>query len=194
MTFNWFKPSALDPLGVSMTSVKLGNRLLVVGCGDPALIAALAAKAGLTGHACAVDESAERATQAGLVALREGVLLETKSAPLNALPFEAESFDLVVIRDVFSGDRDARATAVLHEAQRVVRSGGRCMVINTSAARPARGLAGIFGGRGRDHSEESAEAAALVSAVKAAGFLAVRTLAEREGLIFVEGSNRKAER
>jgi ubiquinone/menaquinone biosynthesis C-methylase UbiE len=136
-----------------------------------------------------VDESPDRATEAGRVALREGVLLETTSAPLNALPFEPDAFDLVVIRDVFTGDRDERAAAVLHEAQRVVRSGGRCMVINTSATRPARGLAGIFG-RARDQAEESAEAAALASAVKSAGFLAVRTLAEREGLIFVEGSKR----
>jgi ubiquinone/menaquinone biosynthesis C-methylase UbiE len=191
--FKFLKPSTLDPLGVSMTSVKLGNRLLVVGCSDPNLIAPLAAKAGLTGRACAVDDSPERATEAGRVALREGVLLETTAAPLNALPFEPDSFDLVVIRDVFTGDRDERASAVLKEAQRVVRSGGRCMVINTGTTRPVRGLAGIFGGRGRDQSEESAEAAALASALKSAGFLAVRTLAERDGLIFVEGSKRNAE-
>jgi ubiquinone/menaquinone biosynthesis C-methylase UbiE len=191
--FKFIKPSTLDPLGVSMTSVKLGNRLLVVGCSDPGLIAALAAKAGLTGRACAVDDSPERATEAGRVSLREGVLLETTAAPLNELPFEPDSFDLVVIRDVFTGDRDERAPAVLKEAQRVVRPGGRCMVINTSATRPGRGLAGIFGGRGRDHGEESAEAAALASALKSAGFLAVRTLTERDGLIFVEGSRRNAE-
>ena len=47
MMFNkWFRPAALDPLSVSMAGVKLGDRVLVIGCSDPLLIAALAAKAG----------------------------------------------------------------------------------------------------------------------------------------------------
>ena len=45
--FKWFKTSTLDPLSVSMAGAKLGDRVLVVGCSDPRLIAALAAKAGL---------------------------------------------------------------------------------------------------------------------------------------------------
>ena len=53
--FKWFKPAALDPLSVSMCGAKLGDRVLVVGCGDPRLVAALGAKAGLSGRACAVD-------------------------------------------------------------------------------------------------------------------------------------------
>jgi ubiquinone/menaquinone biosynthesis C-methylase UbiE len=189
MLKNWFRPSTLDPLSVSMAGAKLGNRLLVIGCRDPRLIAALAAKVGLTGRACAVDESHERAMEAGRVALRAGVLLETTSAPLHALPFEAESFDLVVLRDVVHADRGA---AVLQEAYRLIRSGGRCMVITTSASGRSRGLAALFGERARDPSEPSAEASAMVNAAKAAGFAAVRTLAERDGLIFVEGARRAA--
>ncbi len=96
--FKWFRPAALDPLSVSMAGAKLGDRVLVVGCGDPYLVAGLAAKAGLTGRLCAVDASAQRATEAGRVALKEGALAETSTADPSALPFEAESFDLVVMQ------------------------------------------------------------------------------------------------
>src|SRR5579871_5290645 len=52
----FFRKSApTDPLAVTMTGVKLGDRFLAIGLGDPRLTAALAAKAGLTGRACAVD-------------------------------------------------------------------------------------------------------------------------------------------
>ena len=35
MFSKWFRPAALDPLAVSMAGAKLGDRVLVVGCGDP---------------------------------------------------------------------------------------------------------------------------------------------------------------
>jgi hypothetical protein len=38
----WFRKPAGDPLAVSMSGLKLGDRLLVLGCSDPRLIAALA--------------------------------------------------------------------------------------------------------------------------------------------------------
>jgi len=185
--FRWFRQSSLDPLSVSMVGAKLGDRLLVVGCGDPKLIAALAIKAGLTGRACAVDESAERAASAGQVALSEGALVEVSQAPLNALPFDPAAFDLVILRDVLTPTADDQHLAIIHEAHRVLRSGGRCMVIDTSGAR-ASGLSALF--KARDTIQESDNANALTELLKTRGFVAVRTLAEREGLVFVEGVNK----
>jgi cyclopropane fatty-acyl-phospholipid synthase-like methyltransferase len=43
-----------------MVGVKLGDRLLQIGCGDGGLFAALAAKTGLTGRAAAIDPSLPR--------------------------------------------------------------------------------------------------------------------------------------
>ena len=62
-----------------MTGVKLGDRIAQIGCADGGRLAAVAAKAGLSGRAVAVlpDEvSAERARKG---AERAGVLVELKS-------------------------------------------------------------------------------------------------------------------
>lgn len=186
MFTKWFRPSTLDPLSVSMAGVKLADRVLIVGCSDPLLIAALAAKSGLTGRACALDENAGRAEEAGRIALKEGALVETFAAPFDAMPFERGSFDLVVLRDVVSA-LATRTPAMLTEVLRVLRPGGRCLVVESNR-RAASGLAAVFGSR--ESSEESADSRALNTALKSAGFGAIRTLAERDGLIFVEGANR----
>jgi ubiquinone/menaquinone biosynthesis C-methylase UbiE len=185
---NWFRPSTLDPLSVSMAGVKLADRVLIIGCSDPRLIAALGAKAGLTGRACALDDDSGRVDQAARVALKEGVLIETFTAPLDATPFDPGSFDLVVLRDVVHA-LETRAPAVLTHVLRVLRPGGRCLVIERSQ-RSSGGLSAVFGSR--EPTEESAESRAVNAALKSAGFVAVRTLAERDGLMFVEGANRAA--
>jgi ubiquinone/menaquinone biosynthesis C-methylase UbiE len=177
--FKWFRRTALDPLSVSMTGVKLGDRVLVVGCGDPRLIAALAAKSGMSGRTCAVDESADLATAAGRVALKEGVLIETSAAMPHALGFDRESFDLVVLRDVGTRDPQSRAL-VVQEARRLLRPGGRCMAIDTLAR---GGVAAMLAGPAPAHADSGTEA---VEVFKAQGFVAVRTLAERDSLRFIE--------
>ena len=163
--FKWFRQASIDPLSVSMAGAKLGDRVLVVGCGDARLIAALAAKAGLSGRACAVDESPERATEAARVALREGALVETSSSPPTALSFEAASFDLVVLRD----------------ASRVLRPGGRCMVIDTLAS---AGMAALFSAK--ETPASPGDSGPTIELLKNQGFVAVRVLAERDGLRFLE--------
>jgi SAM-dependent methyltransferase len=179
----WFrKPIGIEPLAVSMPGVKLGDRLLVVGCSDAGLIAALAAKAGLTGRACAVDSDQARVTRAAADVERAGSLIETAVARLPALPYDDASFDVVVARDVVA--EAAGREPLLREVHRVLRPGGRCVVIDTVGG----GLGGLFGGRGADAGYLAAGGAAAV--LTAAGFRAVRTLAERGRLAFAEGVKR----
>ena len=180
--FNWFRQSTLEPLSVSMAGAKLGDRVLIIGCTDPRLIAALAAKAGLSGRACAVDPDADVVEKAGRIVLREGALVEASAAPLNALPFDADAFDLVILRDVLRDIDADPQPAVLQQAHRVVRPGGRIMAIETAAR------AGIFGAKATSQPSPAGEA--LTRAFASEGFAATRTLAERDGLIFVEGLKR----
>jgi ubiquinone/menaquinone biosynthesis C-methylase UbiE len=179
--FKWFKPSTLDPLSVSMAGVKLADRVLVLGCSDPRFIAALAAKSGLTGRTLAIDERPGLAERAERVALAEGALIESATSPLTSLPLPDADFDLVVLRDVIKGIDRGRQSAVLSEAQRVLRPGGRCMVIDAAPR------AGLFGGQSAGPAGDD-----VAAALTQVGFVAVRTLAEREGLLFIEAIKRNA--
>jgi SAM-dependent methyltransferase len=176
--FKWFRRSTLDPLAVSMSGVKLADRLLVIGCSDPVLIAAIAAKVGLTGRACAVDEDPSLVTNAAQIAEREGVLIESAPAPGLRVPYPDESFDVVVVRDTGSSTMITPGSPVFAEARRALRSGGRCVVI---LGETRGGFGGLFGG------SRPPQADSVTPVFQSAGFLAVRTLAEREGLLYLEG-------
>ncbi|HXW07579.1 MAG TPA: methyltransferase domain-containing protein [Vicinamibacterales bacterium] len=178
--FNWFRKSTTEPLAVSMSGVKLADRLLVVGCGDPRLVAALALKVGLTGRACALDDSPERVAHAQRLAEREGALLEGLVSDRAAVDLPDASFDLVVLRHVEPA-APADALAEAKTALRILRPGGRCLVIG--------GSAGGFGVL-RPAAPPGPDSPELVRALETAGFAAVRQLAERGGQRFVEGVKR----
>ena len=177
----WFRKPAGDPLAVSMSGLKLGDRLLMLGCSDTALAAALAAKVGLTGRACLLDEPADRLNAAAAAIEQEGALIESFTSPMSALPFEPGSFDVVVARNVFPAMPAADRTAVVGEVTRVVRAGGRCIVIDDL---PRGALGGLIGGH---RSEDGSPGSTAMALLAGAGFRGVRTLAERGGFVFVEG-------
>jgi ubiquinone/menaquinone biosynthesis C-methylase UbiE len=176
-TMKFFRRSSAEPLPVAMSGVKLGDRLIVIGCSDPLLIAGLASKVGLTGRACAVDADQQKATNAQVIAEREGALVESAAAPGWIVPFGEGDFDVAVIRGVFAETGQAAGTTI-SEAHRVLRPGGRCVVV---AGEARRGLSSLVGGG------TAADDQAISRALGAAGFFAVRTLAQREGMTFVEG-------
>jgi ubiquinone/menaquinone biosynthesis C-methylase UbiE len=178
----WFRKSAADPLAVSMAGLKLGDRLLVLGCSDTALIAALAAKVGLTGRACMLDESEEVRARAARVVEQNGALAESFAGPVTTLLFDWGSFDVGVVRNLLHTLEPARQAASLNEVRRVLRPGGRCIVIDDGRR---GGLAGLLSAN--PAAERYATGGGASPLLTAAGFRAVRNLAEREGLIFVEG-------
>lgn len=176
----WLRRSApAEPLAVSMAAIKLGDRLLVAGVGDPVLAAALAIKTGLTGRVAAVDADAARVDRVRSVIEQEGALVELSQAPWDALPFDAGSFDVAVVPDALTrmpADVRARASAELH---RVLRDGGRVLVIESTPR-------GWFGSRRPALDPQYAASGGAAAALQAAGFAAVRSLAERDGVSYVE--------
>jgi ubiquinone/menaquinone biosynthesis C-methylase UbiE len=171
-------------LTAAMAAVKMGDRLLQVGCTDGALLGAIASKAGLSGRACLIVESEAGAARGRAGAAQSGTLLEVEIAPLGPLPYDDRSFDVVVIDSlnglIARGDPAARA-ACLRDVRRVLAPRGRVVVIER-VARP--GLAGWFSREPVDPGYRAAGGAAAV--LKAEGFGVVRILAERDGLSFVE--------
>ena len=174
MKLPFLRKAASEDLAVSMAGIKLGDRLLVVGCSDALLIAQLATKTGLTGRACAVDDEEATVTRAANIALREGALVETFVSPLGMLPLDAAAFDVAVVRAALGRLPSEHRIGCLTEVRRVLRAGGRCLVIDPAR----RALSALVGAGSSDY--------APVALLEAAGFKAARVLAEREGLMFAE--------
>lgn len=172
-------------LVVGMTGVKMGDRMLQVGCSDGGALAAIAAKVGLSGRAVAVVPDVATAVRARKGAERAGVLVEVEVAAPTALPVEDADIDLVVIDDAqrqFAGTDAATQAAIVADAIRVLKPGGRVQVIS---ATPAEGLAALLGSaKGPLFDAEPA--------LKAGGCRFVRVLGEKEGLRFVEGTKARA--
>ena len=177
----WFRKLAPgDPLGVTMAAVKLGERMLSVGARDPMLTARLAAKAGLTGRACVVDDDEARLANAAAAIEREGALIEAIRAPYGMWPFDAGSFDVAVFANLLASlTPDVRVRCV-SEVLRVLRPGGRAIVVEGTPR----------GGFGALLSRQSAADPKYPGAVKILrdeGFAAVRQVAEADGVTYVEG-------
>ena len=160
---------AMDPLQVSMTGVRMGERFLQIGCRDKALLAGLAAKVGLSGTAVVAAFNAGEARLAESIARKVGALIEVKDTQAGrAWPIEDAAFDMVVVDDTAEGFADLeRPLEVLRNGRRALRPGGRIEVVTpVKNARPPIDFQTLL---------------------TEAGFKPVRILAESNGLRFVEG-------
>ena len=151
-------------LVAQMVGTRLGDRVLIIGGGDGRLVAAIGAPTGLTGRVTAVEPDAAVANRVELAATAAGVLVEVESAGFERLPYEDAAFDVAVVP--MPATLEA-AQAALVDAWRVIRAGGRAMVVAAAnAPEPAR----------------------VIAALGEAGFRAARLLGERDGLAFYESS------
>lgn len=169
-------------LAVSVVGVKLGDRLLQIGADRPGLFAALAAKVGLTGHAAVADDRSEMADRLHAALAAEGALADLHITPLGRLPYEDGAFDLVVVARAVGQLRPEERVRCLQEAFRVLRSGGRCVLLE-----PARrgGLGALLRSAAIDPDYEARGGAE--AAMSAEGFVGVRRIAERDGTAYFEG-------
>lgn len=145
-----------------MIGARLGDRILTVGAGDPGMVTAIARVAGLSGRAVAHVASADEGTRLAAAAEENGVLLEVAESPADALAFDDGDFDLVL------GDAvSAPLTIVLPEIRRVLRAGGRVVLVVRQKV-------------------PGAPAAADVLQQTSAHFRGARVLFERDGYAIVE--------
>jgi ubiquinone/menaquinone biosynthesis C-methylase UbiE len=161
---------AMDPLQVSMTGVRMGERFLLIGCHDRALLSGLAAKVGLSGTAAVAAFDKEQEKRAAAVGAKVGALIDTHAIEGPALPFDGDQFDMVVVDDTtgeFGQVDEPARIAYLRDAARVVRRGGRIEVVEGASKHAA----------GYD----------VLRDLSAAGFKPVRELAQTAGFRFVEG-------
>jgi ubiquinone/menaquinone biosynthesis C-methylase UbiE len=181
MFFKRDNPYALE---IGMVGAKMGDRFLQVGCAHGARMAAIASKVGLSGRAVVAAPDEASAARARKGAANEGVLVEIEVTSPTHLPFDEGSFDVAVVDDTAGLVGTMRAedrVQTLREVHRVLRPGGRVMVIGTA---PRGGIGAILS-RTQSGPPFTASGDATKS-LEAEGFRSARILAEREGLVFVE--------
>lgn len=172
------KTKQRDQLPITMSGVRMGERALQIGIDDAALVGAIAAKVGLSGHAAVAVGDEAAAASARSAAEKAGVLVDVQVTPLHTLPFANDSFDVIVVHAKggwLASLDDAARQAVLREAHRVLRGGGRLIAIEGPLDVARGGPAGT-----------------TVDALQLAGFKATRVLAERDGYRFTEGLKPRA--
>jgi ubiquinone/menaquinone biosynthesis C-methylase UbiE len=182
-----FRAARLEPLTITMSGVRMGERLLQIGIDDGTTVGLLAKKIGLSGAntlAAADDAEARRARAAADAA---GVFIDVQVTGYAAMPFPAESFDVAIVhaaRGRLASLAPEQRVFSLQEVRRVLRRGGRIVVIE---AAPRGGLAGLL--RPHHVDEHYARGGGAEGALRAEGFKPVRLLGEVEGLRFTEGLN-----
>lgn len=159
----------MDPLQVSMTGVRMGERFLQIGCHDRALLAGLAAKVGLSGTAAVAALDSSEAELAESIGRKIGALIEVRKIEEGGeWPFDQSAFDMVVVddsQDTYSGFNDP--VDLLRKGHGSLRPGGRIEVVT-----PVKSA----------HKDYD-----FVELLSKAGFKPVRMLAERGRFRFVEG-------
>lgn len=166
-------------LTVTMAGVKIGERLLLVGAGDGTLLGALGEKVGLSGRAAVVDEDAVAVNAAGRAAEKAGVLVEAIQVNWPHLAHDTEAFDIVVFADA-ARLTSPTAAEILSEVKRVLRTGGRCLVL---APLPEK-----RGELGADEVEREPSLVAIRATLTSHGFRGARVLAARGGLAYLEAA------
>ena len=164
----FLRKSKRESLPVAMSGVRMGERALQIGVDDPALAGAIASKVGLSGQAAIVVSDEPAAQIARGAAAKAGALVDVHVAPLHSLPITDGAFDLVVLHSMkgwLASLGEGNRTAILRDVMRVLRTGGRLIVIESTRGGPGAGI----------------------DALALGGFKAARVLAEREGYRFTEG-------
>jgi ubiquinone/menaquinone biosynthesis C-methylase UbiE len=177
----WFRKE-LSPhqTALAMVGVKSADQVVVVGAADADLPAQLALITGLNGQTLVVDQAEARA-RVDAAAARVGALVEFVDAPPTALPVAAESADVLVMAfGLGSLGADARHAAV-GEAIRVLRPGGRTIVIE-----------GIKTARASPPPEQTVEAEEVLARLTVVGGKAVRLLATVNGRTYFEARKPRA--
>jgi SAM-dependent methyltransferase len=169
--FGWFRRGSRRPAtSVAMVGPRASDAVLFLGAGDPALAAGTGAVTRLNGQTVVVLQGADLARRVSEAAEREGALLDTIDAPLESLPLDRDSFNIVVAPDIASWPASAR-TGRLAEATRVLKPGGR-LIATTGDGR-----------RGRPSPVQGFDPIAELTAL---GLVAARKLAETDGVTYYE--------
>lgn len=158
----------------ALARIAHGEAVLDVGCGTGELtrVVATRALAGGAGQVHGIDASPEMIVVARQKAARAGLGIDFRVAVVEALPFADSTFDAVVSSLMMHHLPDDLKGPALAEIRRVLKPGGRLMVVDFK--RPA-GRLGHIAARLSGHRHGASDTQDLRALLQAAGFTAVET-------------------
>ena len=115
---------------VDLAEIEPGDALLDIGCGTGTLAIAAWHKVQPGGHVTGVDVSPRMIEVANAKARRRGADIAFQTGDAAALPFADNSFDVVTVTTVLHMLGDTRQRDCLGEALRVLRRGGRLLLVD----------------------------------------------------------------
>jgi hypothetical protein len=167
------------PLIVSVTGVRLGQRVLVVPGRDARVLIDVAGKVGLTGRTLALTPASSAAALAS-AAERAGAVVDVAALEVP-LQVAGDSFDLAVVDDRGARGPGVDTPSLLPEILQALRPGGRIVVLLPAGDGL---LARMLGGG----ATEPPGAPPLLQAFEQAGFRAGRLVAVHAGVGYLEAS------
>jgi SAM-dependent methyltransferase len=174
-----FRPAAPPhQTALAMIGAKTGGLVIVVGASEPALAAEVALVTGLNGRTLVVIPDAAHKTPLETAAANAGALIDVEIAPATSLPAADGAFDVAVLPDM---SHAADRTQIVREAARVIRPGGRVVIIS---GRKTGGLKKLFAGS----ASATPEGEGILSSLANAGLRGTRLLGTADGISYFEGT------
>jgi ubiquinone/menaquinone biosynthesis C-methylase UbiE len=158
---------------LAMTHVREGDRALQIGIDDPRLAASIANRVGAGGHAAIAVADPDQADRAQAATARVESSVDVRLGALDALPFLPDSFDLVIVHaEALAVDLDdLSGRAILRDVRRVLRTGGRVVILEGGTRDLLRRLS----------RRRISRIGTRLNTLRAAGFTAAELLEERAG-------------
>lgn len=155
---------------LELAALRPGESVLDVGCGTGTLAIRAKEIVGRSGTVCGVDASVEMLSRARAKTARAGVEVRFENAAAQSLPFPDSSFDLGLGTMMLHHLGRAARRGFAAELRRVLRSGGRVLLVDFAAAEARRsGLAGHF------HRHGHVDLAEIVALLDGAGFHSIES-------------------